>query len=155
MTTSTRTRSRNAGVTERLQVNAATAIDLYSQLKQAHWAIVGPTFIALHELFDQQAAAMGKHVDGLAERLRMLDGVPAGTVRQAARLSELDDLPDELLPEQEAISALCERYESFAERIRKDAKGAEEAEDLATQDLYIEILRDLDMQRWFLRSHLV
>jgi starvation-inducible DNA-binding protein len=154
VTTKTRTSSRNAAVAGRLQVNVATAIDLYSQLKQAHWAVVGPTFIALHELFDQQATAMSRHVDGLAERLRQLDGVPAGTVRQAARLSELDELPDGLLPEQEAVSALCARYESFAARIKEDAKGAEEAEDLATQDLYIEIMRDLDMQRWFLRSHL-
>ena len=31
----------------------ADAVDLQTQMKQAHWNVKGPHFIGLHELFDQ------------------------------------------------------------------------------------------------------
>jgi len=31
----------------------AEAIDLQTQVKQAHWNVKGPQFIALHKLFDE------------------------------------------------------------------------------------------------------
>jgi len=37
---------------ELLNRNLASAIDLKEQAKQAHWNVKGPSFIALHELFD-------------------------------------------------------------------------------------------------------
>jgi hypothetical protein len=32
-----------------------TEVDLHGQLKQAHWNVRGPTFVALHELSDKVA----------------------------------------------------------------------------------------------------
>src|SRR5690242_6654228 len=31
----------------------ASAVDLQTQMKQAHWNVKGPSFIGLHELFDK------------------------------------------------------------------------------------------------------
>jgi len=39
----------NALMNQRL----ADAVDLQTQIKQAHWNVKGPHFIGLHELFDQ------------------------------------------------------------------------------------------------------
>ena len=150
-TASTRT---SAAVCERLVTDTAIAVDLVSQIKQAHWNVVGPNFIAIHELFDSQATLMRGHMDTLAERLRMVGGVPRATVRQAAGLSELPDLPDRELPSDEAVSLIADRYETFSSRIGDSLKRAADDDDPATEDLYTAILRDLDMQAWFLRSHL-
>src|SRR5437879_13861271 len=38
---------------ELLNARRADAIDLQTQMKQAHWNVKGPNFIALHELFDK------------------------------------------------------------------------------------------------------
>ena len=46
--------SRAANI-ELLNQQLADTFDLYSQIKQAHWNIKGPEFIALHELFDELA----------------------------------------------------------------------------------------------------
>lgn len=53
---------------ELLNARLADAIDLYSQLKHAHWNIKGPCFIALHKLFDDIAEDVEGYVDDLAER---------------------------------------------------------------------------------------
>ena len=36
-----------------LGVRLANSVDLSSQMKQAHWNVKGPAFIALHEPFDK------------------------------------------------------------------------------------------------------
>ena len=44
-------------VNELLNQSLADLSDLYSQTKQAHWNVRGPSFIALHKLFDDLADA--------------------------------------------------------------------------------------------------
>ena len=76
---------------ELLQVRLSDAIDLTTQTKQAHWNVKGPSFIALHELFDQIHGEMEEHVDTIAERLVALGGQAYGTVRTTAERSTLTE----------------------------------------------------------------
>ena len=48
---------------ELLNARLADCIDLQTQTKQAHWNVKGPTFIALHELFDKINEAVQDHVE--------------------------------------------------------------------------------------------
>jgi starvation-inducible DNA-binding protein len=150
MTLGTMTKS---SVTERLAVDTASAIDLASQLKQAHWVVTGPAFIALHELFDRQAELMRGHADMLAERARQLGARPPGTIREAAAASQLPDFPSDAVMADEIIDTLIDRYDTFRDGLMLSARDADSEQDLATQDLYIEILRSANLQRWFLSSH--
>ena len=75
----------NALMNQRL----ATAVDLQSQMKQAHWNVKGPSFIGLHELFDKVAEAVEGYVDQIAGRIVQLGGVAEGTVRMAASRTRL------------------------------------------------------------------
>jgi starvation-inducible DNA-binding protein len=70
-----------------LQARLADAVDLFTQIKQAHWNVKGPSFIALHELFDQAAEIVEEHGDLIAERITALGGRADGTVRVAASSS--------------------------------------------------------------------
>jgi starvation-inducible DNA-binding protein len=53
----------------------ATAIDLQMQMKQAHWNVKGPSFIALHELFDKAYGEVEGYVDTIAERIVQFGGI--------------------------------------------------------------------------------
>lgn len=155
MTTATPTPTvEHTTITNRLNANVGAALDLYSQIKQAHWNVTGPAFIALHELFDTQAGLILGYVDKFAERMRALDAFPAGTVRQAAEASNLPEMPAGELPEADAVRALLARFAALAATVKESAQEAGAAGDIATEDLYIEALRELDQQAWFLRAHL-
>ena len=80
-------------VIDLLDARLADAIDLQTQLKQAHWNVKGPTFIGLHELFDKITEAVEDYVDDLAERVVQLGGVAHGTARQVAKRSTLPEFP--------------------------------------------------------------
>lgn len=151
MTTAT---TETTTILRSLDKHVATATDLVSQLKQAHWNVTGPNFIALHELFDQEANLVRGYIDEYAERMRALGGVPAGTVRQAARESELPEFPEGEVTERDTVRALVERFELYSQMLDRSIKEADECGDLTTQDLYIEAQREIDRHAWFLRSHL-
>ena len=57
-------------VIELLNQRLADCIDLQTQCKQAHWNVKGPSFIALHKLFDEINEDVEEYVDLLAERDR-------------------------------------------------------------------------------------
>src|SRR5580704_11837933 len=80
-------------VVELLNAQLADCIDLQTQCKQAHWNVKGPTFIALHELFDKVNEAVEDYVDDIAERAVQLGGVAEGTARMVARRSSLAEYP--------------------------------------------------------------
>src|SRR5688572_31443937 len=71
-----------------LNQQLADALDLELQAKQAHWNVKGPSFIALHELFDEVEGELEEYADEIAERAVALGGTAFGTVRVAARSEE-------------------------------------------------------------------
>src|SRR5208337_2236417 len=77
-------KKRRVELNELLNQRLADAVDLQSQMKQAHWNVKGPNFIGLHELFDQIDEAVESYVDLIAERVVQLGGVAEGTARVAA-----------------------------------------------------------------------
>src|SRR3954467_7418380 len=70
-----------------LNQRLADAVDLQSQMKQAHWNVKGPHFIGLHKLFDKIHESVESYIDLIAERIVQLGGVAEGTVRIAAKRS--------------------------------------------------------------------
>ena len=135
-----------------LNRHLATATDLVSQLKQAHWNVVGENFIALHELFDRQADLLRGYADEYAERIRALDGLPQGTVRQAAVASELPEFPEGEVDARTTAGILEDRFARYSAML-SEGIGESEGVDPTTQDLLIEVQREVDRHTWFLRAH--
>src|SRR5215467_1229750 len=89
-----------------LQDRLAEAFDLVTHAKQAHWNVKGPSFIALHELFDKVYENAGDHVDLLAERIMQLGATAEGTARAVAKQSQLPEYPLTITSGQDHVEAL-------------------------------------------------
>lgn len=138
---------------EVLNQQLADTFDLYSQAKQAHWNVKGPDFFQLHELYDELAEMLLTHLDAIAERVTALGGTALGTVRMAANASRLDEFSDEPIGSMESVRMLAAHYADLAESTRKAIDKAEELKDMDTNDLFIDVSRDLDKSLWFLEAH--
>lgn len=57
-----------------LNQSLATAIDLKTQIKYAHWNVKGKDFYQLHLLFDEIASEVEEFIDLIAERIATLGG---------------------------------------------------------------------------------
>ncbi|MQC18073.1 MAG: DNA starvation/stationary phase protection protein Dps [Chloroflexi bacterium] len=141
-------------VVETLNARLADLVDLHWQIKQAHWNVTGMDFIAVHHLFDEQAAMAREMADTLAERARGLEGVAEGTIRLAVERSTMDEFPHGLIEAKRAISELVDRYEQLSEAFKNASNEAADAEDKGTEDVYVELIRQIDKQAYFLRAHL-
>ena len=131
----------------------ADAIDLQTQSKQAHWNVKGPSFIALHKLFDDVHTAVEEYVDLLAERIVQLGGIAEGTARLAAENSELDEYPITIASGEDHVKALSVALSAFGSRIRFAIQEVDELEDADSADICTEISRGVDKWLWFVEAH--
>ncbi len=139
---------------ELLNARLADSIDLKSQTKQAHWNVKGMSFIALHELFDQVAAAVEDYTDTIAERVTILGGTAEGTVRVSAEKSTLSQYPMEITDGRDHVEALTTALADFAKATRANIDDADEAGDMVTADLLTEVTRGTDKLLWFVEAHI-
>jgi starvation-inducible DNA-binding protein len=137
-----------------LNARLADAIDLRLALKQAHWNVKGPNFIALHEMFDQMQVRVNGFVDEIAERAVTLGGQALGTTQTVANGSQLAAYPTAIVAERAHIEALAERVALFAKLVRQAIDAADEAGDKDTADLFTGVSKQMDMDLWFLEAHL-
>jgi starvation-inducible DNA-binding protein len=139
---------------ELLNARLADAIDLMMQVKQAHWNVKGPNFIALHELFDKVHGDVGDYVDDLAERAVQLGGVAEGTVRISSKRSVLREYPNSAVDGRSHVDAVSSVLAAFGKSVRMAIDQANELRDFDTADLFTEISRGVDKSLWFVEAHL-
>jgi len=143
----------------RIELNAlmnkrlASAVDLQTQVKQAHWNVKGPNFIALHKLFDQINDSVESYVDMIAERIVQLGGVAEGTARVAAARSGLAEYPLDIADGLAHVDALSRSLSTFGHEARSTINEVTELEDAATADLFTEVARGIDKWLWFVEAH--
>ena len=137
-----------------LNTTLAATLDLWTQVKQAHWNVKGPNFYQLHLLFDEVATVVYEYIDMVAERITSLAGVANGTARQSASHSPLPEYPAIPIGEKEHLRALADRLATYVKHIRESIDKTDELDDQATNDLYVEIARAIDQKLWFIEAHL-
>ena len=132
----------------------ADLMDLYSQVKHAHWNVKGPQFYQLHELYDELAEKLQAYADEVAERATQLGGVAHGTVRMAASATRLEEFPLEVYGSMATVDTLAARYAAAAASTRAAIDQTQDDGDASTADLFTEVSRGLDKSLWFLEAHL-
>ncbi|MFI8437865.1 Dps family protein [Streptomyces sp. NPDC079020] len=136
-----------------LQMRLHALNDLALTLKHAHWNVVGPHFIAVHEMLDLQVEQVLSMTDDLAERISTLGGEPHGT---PGALVADRTWSDYSIGRAEAIEHLGALNLVYTEVIKDHRSAMQETEesDPVTHDMLIEQLRGLGLFQWFVRAHL-
>jgi starvation-inducible DNA-binding protein len=137
-----------------LEPHMLSAIDLGLQIKQAHWNVRGPNFIALHELFDKIVDAVRLNSDDIAERVVQLGGEAVGGADRVAAGSYLAKFPQHLEGERAFVEHVASLLATFAKHVRKGIDDADEMGDMVTSDLLTQIGREVDKNLWFVEAHL-
>lgn len=144
--------ARKTAISE-LQACLCDGLSLSLALKQAHWNLRGPNFIAVHELLDEVKARLDPNLDNMAERMRQLDGTPVGTVEEVAGGTSLPPYPTDITTVTDHVREISDRLRSYGARVRKGIDTVEDAGDADTADLLTSASRQADKDLWFIQSH--
>jgi starvation-inducible DNA-binding protein len=137
-----------------LNARLADAIDLFTQVKWAHWNLKGMHFIQLHELFDSIAEHVESQTDTIAERIAALGGVANGTAREVAARSGLKEADLTASDGASQLKWLVHNVAHHVNALRQAVNESDDLDDKITADLFTSVTRDLDKDLWFLEAHL-
>ncbi len=143
---------RRSEIIDGLNAALANLIDVSTAAKEAHWNVRGPNFSGLHDLFDTISDEAREFADLVAERLVALGGKARGTIQSVVEGSSLSPFPQDCQQWETLSAAMRSRLIATSERIRGFASDM--GDEIVTQDIYIQVLRDLEKRAWMLDAHL-
>lgn len=136
-----------------LQDRLTCLSDLHLTLKHIHWNVVGPNFIAVHQMLDPQVDAARDFSDSLAERIATLGGEPLGTPGAIVASRRWDDYKLNRASTTAHLSELDIVYDGVISDYRTAIKDLGDL-DIISQDMLLGQAEKLEMFQWFVRAHL-
>jgi starvation-inducible DNA-binding protein len=138
-------------VGEALQGALVDLIDLTLIAKQTHWNIVGPRFRSVHLQLDDVVETARTHTDIVAERASALGISPDGRATTVASGSGAGMVPDGWQQDTVAVRTLVDALGVIITRMR-DRMDATGDVDSATEDVFIQLTRDLEKHHWMFQA---
>ena len=138
---------------EQLQMRLHALNDLALTLKQAHWNVVGPNFIGVHEMLDPQVETVRGFADAIAERIAALGSSPVGVPGRLTYQRPWEDYDVDRAGTIEHIKALNRVYDGVVKSHRDAIEETGEI-DPVTEDMLTGQSFELEQFQWFLRAHL-
>jgi starvation-inducible DNA-binding protein len=132
----------------------ASALDMYSQAKFAHWNVKGMNFYQLHLVFDATAKVVFKQIDPIAERITQLGGVANGMVRQSAAGSSIAAYNVDAISGPEHLLALADALGKYCAELRKASDDIDDAGDEPSSDFIKQLVVEAEEELYFLESHM-
>ena len=136
-----------------LELRLVGLLDLAMVLKHVHWNVVGPGFMAVHEMLDDHVEGVRAAADEVAERIATLGGIPNGLPGYLTASRSWDDYALDRGVVEAHLAALDKVYDGLIGDHRAAAAYAAER-DPVTEDMLIAQTGKLELYQWFIRAHI-
>jgi len=123
---------------------------LYIKLHNYHWYVKGTQFYTLHPLFEKLYDEATEHLDTVAERMLMLGGKPAATLKEFLELATIKEATGT-----ETTNDMIKELIKDFELIVKELDEVFEIGDEVTKDMAIGIQSSFQKHIWMLKTYLM
>lgn len=133
---------------------AAVLADTYLLLVKTqgyHWNVVGPLFVSLHRLTEEQYRNLFEAADDLAERIRALGHPAPSSITEMISLTQIDEDTGKASAE-EMVESLVNDHEAIVRRLRETTIAAEELHDAVTAGMLTDRMQFHEQAVWMLRA---
>lgn len=137
-----------------LNVLLSGQVVLSIQTRAAHWNLEDPAFGPFHELFGDQYGQLSSLIDEVAERIRQLDGVATGSLKDFLELSTISDISVKVQNAKFFVDLLRKSHENWIKNARQ-VLDVINTTDPVTGNLLQDWVAKHEKMLWFLKSHLL
>ncbi|MFD0862035.1 Dps family protein [Sungkyunkwania multivorans] len=123
----------------------------YHKLRNFHWNVEGADFFELHQQFEVEYDKVKENIDILAERIRVFGIKPRYTLKQFMALAEVGEVDGELSSLQ-MVKEVLKDFGIIHDSLLNVANFALEAGDMATEEIMMDMIRDLEKRNWMFTS---
>ncbi len=141
-----------ATVVDSLQQLLADFQVFYTNLRGYHWNIKGKDFFVLHSQYEKLYNDAAEKVDEIAERILMLDGVPAHNFSEYLKTSKVEE-SGYVTSGDEGLKDVLSTYSYFIESERAIVKLAQEIDDEVTVALMSDYIKEQEKLVWMLVAY--
>lgn len=132
----------------------ANEFALFTKTLNYHWNARGMNFASVHSFLEEQYKQMLEVIDGVAERIRKLDAVPAGSLKEFQKLSSISESTGKRPDTFHMISNLASDHDAIRDQIKTLLKDLSDERDPGTEDFLTGLLKNHETMSWMLKSHL-
>jgi starvation-inducible DNA-binding protein len=136
-----------------LQNTLVDLLDLTLIAKQVHWNLKGSHFRSVHLQLDEVVGIARAHTDIVAERAAALGISPDGRAKTVAEGTELPGIKGGWIQDTDGVRTMTTMLRAIVTRVRQRIDDTEEP-DLVSQDIFLDIARDLEKQAWMFEVQL-
>ncbi len=138
-----------------LNVVLADEYLLYTKSRKYHWNVTGVHFNDLHKFFEAQYEELDEIIDEVAERVRALGGVSAGTLTEFGKSARLEEHPGRNPDDRGMLADLLTDHEALIRTLRADiVKTGDKYKDAGTNDFLTGLMEQHEKMAWMLRAFL-
>ena len=124
----------------------------YSNLRGFHWNVKGKDFYVMHAQFENMYNNAAEKVDEIAERILMLDGIPAHNFSEYLKTAKVKE-SGYVTSGDEGVKHVMETTSYFLESEHNSLKLASEAGDEATVAMMSDYIKEQEKQLWMLTAY--
>lgn len=126
---------------------------LYVKLHNYHWYVNGPHFFTLHGLFETLYNEAATYIDELAERVLMIGGAPAATMKQYMQLASIQEASGQESTD-EMVAAIVKDFRQLATEAKAGMMTAAQEGDEISADMLKDIQDKLEKHVWMMNAFL-
>jgi starvation-inducible DNA-binding protein len=119
----------------------------YQNVRGFHWNVKGENFFDLHIKFEELYSQLYKDIDEVAERIVTIGFHPLHSYSDYLKNTIHKEITD-VTNGDECVKHVIDGLGILAQSHRKVAKLAGEADDIATEDMLVKFLGDIEKRMW-------
>ncbi|HAA00062.1 MAG TPA: DNA starvation/stationary phase protection protein [Flavobacteriales bacterium] len=120
--------------------------------RNAHWNLISFHFKAVHEWLGELYNTTNTHIDEIAERIRMIDGIANASLKTYLDESPVPDHSAPIQTEEDTLRLLQDAHLKLIAAIKEGIFLADEANDPGTEDFLTGLLREHEKTLWMLKA---
>lgn len=125
-----------------------------NNLYNMHFNVVGPSFLGTHKKLEEYYKNFSEIYDGVAERIKMLDGFPLTNLLKIEEISQIKSMQSRNYEEKQVLDVLQNDFSYLKEYTKDLIDYFSKQEDIYTSHMLLKILMYLEKEIWMIKATL-